>query len=163
MVVTVSNLTGNRVEYKSINDFSYEEFCDWIWISCNYIPWMSLAKRDGCEYADGGMGCVIPIREAINRGATTVDAIILEAENMEYQKILGQNPFSLMVDLFGFLLDQVEHHDIIEGKLAAMSADATLNTYYTPTKLTENSLVFNKEEMREWWELGKQYARGRDL
>ena len=65
VVVTVSNLSMNQVEYKSINEFSYEEFCNWIWISCNYIPFMSLAKVDGYEYADGGLGCVIPIREAI--------------------------------------------------------------------------------------------------
>src|SRR5210317_2168320 len=83
VVVTVSNLSKNRVEYKSINDFSYEEFCDWIWISCNYIPFMSLATRNGFEYADGGLGCVIPIREAIQRGATEIDAIVLESENLE--------------------------------------------------------------------------------
>jgi predicted patatin/cPLA2 family phospholipase len=96
VVVTVSNLSMNRVEYKSINDCTYEEFCNWIWISCNYIPFMSLAKVDGYEYADGGLGCVIPIREAILRGATEVDAIVLEAENLGKQRVLGKNPFSLM-------------------------------------------------------------------
>ena len=149
VVVTVSNLSKNRVEYKSIHDFEYDDFCDWIWISCNYIPFMSLAEKDGFEYADGGLGCVVPIREAIKRGATEVDAIILEAENMEYNKVLGRNPFSLMVNLFGFLLDQVEYHDIVEGKLAAMNKKVKLNVYYTPTKLTENSLVFNKKAMTE--------------
>ena len=44
IVVTVSNLSMNQVEYKSINDFDYEEFCEWIWISCNYTPFMSLVK-----------------------------------------------------------------------------------------------------------------------
>lgn len=159
VVVTVSNLSKNRVEYKSIHDFTYEDFCDWIWISCNYIPFMSLAKKDGFEYADGGLGCVVPIREAIRRGATEVDAIILEAENMEYNKVLGKNPFSLMINLFGFLLDQVEYHDIIEGKLAALNKSVKLNTYYTPTKLTENSLVFNKKLMSEWWQQGFEHAR----
>ena len=96
VVVTVSNLTKNRVEYKSIKEFSYEEFCDWIWISCNYIPFMSLAVKDNCEYADGGLGCVIPIREAILRGATEIDAVVLESENMEGNKVLGKNPFSLI-------------------------------------------------------------------
>ncbi|MDX1328574.1 MAG: patatin-like phospholipase family protein, partial [Arenibacter sp.] len=50
VVVTVSNLSKNMVEYKSIKDFTYAEFCDWIWISCNYIPFMSLVKKDGFEY-----------------------------------------------------------------------------------------------------------------
>tara|TARA_Y100001960_G_scaffold331951_1_gene430752 strand:- start:1436 stop:2287 length:852 start_codon:yes stop_codon:yes gene_type:complete len=158
VVVTVSNLSKNRVEYKSIHDFSYEDFCEWIWISCNYIPFMSLAKKNGFEYADGGLGCVVPIREAIKRGATEVDAIILEAENMEYNKVLGKNPFSLMLNLYSFVLDQVEYHDVIEGKLAALNKNVKLNIYYTPTKLTENSLVFNKKLMTEWWKQGYDYA-----
>ncbi|GAA3521942.1 hypothetical protein GCM10022393_40520 [Aquimarina addita] len=158
LVVTVSNLTKNRTEYKSIHDYGYEDFCDWIWISCNYIPFMSLVTKNGCEYADGGFGCMVPIREAIKRGATEVDAIILESENMEYQKVLGKNPFSLMVNLFSFMLDQVEGHDTVLGKLAAINKDVPLNLYYTPSKLTENSLIFNKKLMRSWWKQGYAYA-----
>jgi len=127
VVVTVSNLSMNRVEYKSINDCTYEEFCNWIWISCNYIPFMSLAKVNGYEYADGGLGSVIPIREAILRGATEVDAIVLEAETLGKQKVLGKNPFSLMISLFGHLLNQVERNDIVIGKLAAKSRNDKLN------------------------------------
>lgn len=158
VVVTVSNLSKNRVEYKSINDCTYEEFCEWIWISCNYIPFMSLAIKDGCEYADGGLGCVIPIREAIIRGATEIDAIVLESEGLQQQKVLGKNPFSLMISLFGHLLDQVEKHDITIGKLAAKNKNVNLNLYYTPTKLTENSLIFNKSLMESWWEQGYNNA-----
>lgn len=158
VVVTVSNLSKNRVEYKSIKDYSYEEFCNWIWISCNYIPFMSLAKVDGFEYADGAFGCVVPIREAVKRGATEIDAIILESENMEYNKVLGKNPFSLMLNLFGHLLDQVEKSDIAIGKLAAKHRNVKLNLYYTPTKLTENSLIFSKKLMTSWWLDGFLYA-----
>lgn len=159
VVVTVSNLSKNSVEYKSIKDCSYEEFCDWIWISCNYIPFMSLATVDGFEYADGGLGCVIPIREAILRGATEVDAIVLEAESMEKKKVLGKNPFSLMLGLFGHLLDQVEKNDITIGKLAAKNKNVDLNIYYTPTSLTENSLIFSKRLMVNWWQQGYDYAK----
>ncbi|PWH82495.1 patatin [Algibacter marinivivus] len=159
VVVTVSNLSKNIVEYKSIKDFSYDEFCDWIWISCNYIPFMSLVKKDGFEYADGAFGCVVPIREAILRGATEIDAIILESESMQYNKVLGKNPFSLMLNLFGHLLDQVERSDILIGKLAAKNKHVELNLYYTPSKLTENSLVFNKKLMTSWWQQGYYYAK----
>jgi predicted patatin/cPLA2 family phospholipase len=161
VVVTVSNLSQNRVEYKSIKDFSYDEFCEWIWISCNYIPFMSLAKVDGFEYADGAFGCVVPIREAIQRGATEIDAVVLESENLEYMKVLGKNPFSLMLNLFGHLLDQVERSDILIGKLAAKNKGVKLNLYYTPSKLTENSLIFNKKLMVSWWQQGFDYAKSR--
>ncbi len=163
VVVTVSNLSKNKVEYKSINDFDYEEFCDWIWISCNYIPFMSLANVNGFDYADGGLGCVIPIREAILRGATEIDAVVLESENLEYNKVLGKNPFSLMINLYGYLLDQVEKGDIAIGKLAAKNKNVKLNIYYTPTKLTENSLIFNREHMIKWWEEGFNYAKSKSI
>ncbi|MGB5941455.1 MAG: patatin-like phospholipase family protein [Leeuwenhoekiella sp.] len=158
VVVTVSNLTKNTVEYKSIKDYGYHDFCEWIWISCNYVPFMSLVKKNGYEYADGGFGCIVPIREAIRRGATEVDAIILDGENLEHNKVLGKNPFSLMVNLYGFLLDQVEYHDLVVGKLAAINKDVSLNLYYTPSKLTENSLIFNKKLMTSWWQQGWDYA-----
>ncbi|MGB5363363.1 MAG: patatin-like phospholipase family protein, partial [Aureibaculum sp.] len=34
VIITVSNITENKVEYKSVNDYSYLDFCDWIWASC---------------------------------------------------------------------------------------------------------------------------------
>lgn len=158
IVVTVSNLTKNQVEYKSITTCTYDEFCDWIWISCNYVPFMSLVTRNECEYADGGFGCLVPIREAVKRGATEIDAIILESENLEHNNILGRNPFSLMVNLFGFMWDQVRYHNVIEGQLAAINKNVTLNLYYTPSRLTENSLIFKKNLMTKWWEQGFEYA-----
>lgn len=159
VVVTVTNLTKSTVEYKSLRDCTYEEFCDWIWISCNYIPFMSLATKNDCEYADGGFGCVVPIREAILRGATEIDAVILESENMEGHKVLGKNPFSLMINLFSYLMDQVEKSDVTIGQLAALNKNVKLNLYYTPTLLTENSLIFSKKLMTTWWEQGFEYAR----
>lgn len=159
VVITVTNLTVNQVEYKSIKEVSYDDFCDWIWISCNYIPFMSLVKKDDFEYADGGFSCVVPLHEAIKRGATEIDAIILETEEFAYRNVVGKNPFSMLVDLFGILLDQVEKHNIAIGKLAAKHRNVKINFYHTPTKLTDNPLVFNKQQMTLWWKQGYEYAR----
>lgn len=159
VIVTVSNLTKNKVEFMSVRDFDYLDFVDWIWISCNLVPFMSLVNKNNCEYADGGFGSMVPIREAILRGATEIDAVILEAENMEHNKVLGKNPFSLMMNLLGFMLDQVEKQDIREGKLASKQKGVKLNLYYTPSKLTENSLIFDKKLMTQWWQDGYDYAR----
>ncbi len=159
VVVSVSNLSKNRMEYKSFRDYDYASFVDWIWMSCNYIPFMSLVTKNGYEYGDGGLGSVVPIREAIRRGAKEVDVIILESENMEHNKVLGKNPFSLMISIFGFVLDQIEYHNISEGIIAAKHNGVQLNLFYTPSKLTENSLVFNKKEMTQWWQQGFDYAK----
>ena len=161
VVVTVTNLSRNEVEYKSIQDFDYNEFCTWIWISCNYIPFMSLVTKNGYEYGDGGFSSLVPIREAINRGAKEVDVIILETEVQLKPKAIGKNPFSLMIDLFQTLLTQVEKHDVTIGKLAARNKDVKLNLYYTPTKLTDNALIFNKDKMKDWWHKGFDYAKNK--
>jgi predicted patatin/cPLA2 family phospholipase len=120
---------------------------------------MSLVKKNNFEYADGGFSCVVPIREAILRGATEIDAIILDTEAFTYRKSIGKNPFSLMVDLFDGILDQVEKKDIALGKLSAKHNGVILNLYHTPTKLTDNSLVFNKKQMSSWWEQGYECAK----
>ena len=162
VVVTVSNLTANQIEYKSINDCTYEDFCDWIWGSCNYVPFMSLLEKDYCQYADGGFGSLIPIREAILRGATEIDAIILETEVTQFNRLPSKNPFSLLFDVFDFMLTHVERHNITIGKLAASNKNVKLNLYYTPTVLTTNSLVFDKVLMRKWWKSGFDYAKSKE-
>jgi len=159
VVVTVSNLTANKIEYKAINACAYEDFCDWIWGSCNYVPFMSLLEKDHCQYGDGGFGALIPIREAILRGATEIDAIILDTEITQWNRMPSKNPFSLLFDVFDFMLAHVEKHNITIGKLATNNKNLTLNLYYTPTILTTNSLVFDKKLMRAWWESGFNYAK----
>lgn len=159
VVVTVSNLSLSQVEYKSINDFSYDDFCDWIWISCNYVPFMSLVKKNNCEYADGGFGSMVPIEEAINRGATTIDVIVLETEVSYYNNLPSRNVFSLLTNIHEFMLDRVEKQNIRIGKFVATNSDAIINLYYTPTVLTTNSLVFDKKMMTQWWESGYKYAK----
>ncbi|WBX72766.1 patatin-like phospholipase family protein [Tenacibaculum pacificus] len=162
VVVTVSNLTANKIEYKAISECTYEDFCDWIWGSCNYVPFMSLLEKNGCQYADGGFGSLIPIREAILRGAKEIDAVILETEVNQINRMPANNPFSLMLDVFGFLLEHVEKHNITIGKLTAKHHDVKLNLYYTPTVLTTNTLVFDKVKMTKWWKSGYDYAKTLD-
>lgn len=159
IVVTVANLSLNQVEYKSIHDFDYEDFCEWIWISCNFTPFMTLAKKNFCEYADGGLGSMVPIEEAIKRGATEIDAIILQTEISQLNRMPSKNAFSLLSSMFNFMLDRIENQNIRIGKFVASHQDIIINFYYTPTVLTTNSLIFNKEKMTRWWESGYQFAK----
>ncbi|MFI0491991.1 patatin family protein [Flavobacterium sp.] len=161
VVVTVTNISNNEAEYKSINDCTYDEFCEWTWISSNYVPFMSLVTKNGNEYGDGGFSSLVPIQEAINRGATEIDVVILETEITMSKFSTGKNPFSLLIDLFRITLDQVEKHNIAIGKLLATNKNVKLNLYYTPTKLTNNALIFNKKTMKKWWEEGYEYAQNK--
>lgn len=162
VVVTVSNLSLNQVEYKSINDCTYDEFCDWIWMSANYIPFMSLVRKNGCEYADGGLGSIVPIEEAIKRGATHVDVVVLHTEVNYMNRMPSRNPFELLTTMLSFILDRIENQNIRIGKLVANQKDAIINLYYTPTILTTNSLIFDKDKMTRWWKRGYLYAKNKN-
>ncbi|NNM22414.1 MAG: patatin-like phospholipase family protein [Flavobacteriaceae bacterium] len=163
VVVTVSNLSLNQVEYKSVKECSYEDFCDWIWISCNYTPFMSLVRKGSCEYADGGFGSMVPIEEAIERGATEVDVIILETEVTFYNRLPSKNVFSLISNMYAYMADRIEKQNIRIGKFVAAHHGAILNFYYTPTVLTTNSLVFETEDMIKWWSSGYQFAKEQNV
>ncbi len=163
IVVTVSNLSLNAVEYKSIKDFSYDDFCEWIWISCNYTPFMTLVRKEGCEYADGGLGSMVPIEEAIKRGATVIDAIVLQTEITHFNRLPSKNPFALLTSMFAFMLDRIERQNIRIGKFVANNQDAIINFYYTPIVLTTNSLIFEKEKMTQWWDSGFEFAKSKSL
>lgn len=162
LLVTVSNLTLNQVEFKDLSKHSHEDFRDYIWASSNLVPFMSLMVKNNYEYADGGFSNLVPIHEAIKQGATEIDAIILETEVTQLNRMPSKNPFSLITNLFEYMQSHMERHNITIGKLEAKHRNVKLNLYYTPTVLTTNSLVFDKEKMRKWWRDGFEYAKKRE-
>lgn len=159
VVVCVSNLTLNKIEFKSISDCSYDDFIDWIWISCNYLPFMSLVVKNRYEYADGGFGCIIAIEEAIKRGATHVDAIVLTTEEQQLNRMRSRNAFDLLLSTFDFMGDQIYLDNLKVGELLAKKHNVKLRLFYTPRVLTTNSLVFNQQEMEQWWSEGWEHTR----
>ncbi|WP_010136661.1 patatin-like phospholipase family protein [Ochrovirga pacifica] len=159
LVVAVSNLTESKIEYKALEECGRIQFCDWIWASCNYVPFMSVYEKDNFQYADGGFGALVPIKEAINRGAKEVDVVILDTEVKMMANLPAKNPFALTSQVIDFTLEQVAKHNVAIGKLASYYKEVQLNLYYTPTVLTTNSLIFDKELMTEWWAEGYLYAK----
>lgn len=159
VLVTVSNLSCNSVEYQSIHHNSYEDFCDWMWASANVVPFMSLHSKDGMEYADGGFGNYLPLQEALRRGACEVDAIILQPRERDLKcQLPVKNPFALLLRTYDFMLEQISLDDLDLGRLEGLHRHATINCYHTPRLLTENSFIFDPGQMSAWWEEGYQYA-----
>ncbi|TSE09005.1 MULTISPECIES: patatin-like phospholipase family protein [Aquimarina] len=163
VIVTVTNLSANIVEYKSIKECTYEDFLDWIWISCNYPPFMSLVRKNNCDYVDGGLGSMVPIEEAIKRGATEIDVIVLETEVNYLNRMPTKNPFSLITNMVDFMMDRIENQNIRIGKFRAIEQDVSMDLYFTPTVLTTNSLIFDKEKMTEWWTKGYEFAKQKNI
>ena len=119
---------------------------------------MSLVIKNRQEYADGGFGCIIAIEEAIRRGATEVDAIILSTEFQLVNRMRSRNAFDLLLSTLDFMGDQITQDNLKVGNLLATQKNIKLQTFFTPRVLTTQSLVFNKEEMEQWWQEGRDYA-----
>lgn len=159
IVVTVSNLSTNLVEYKSIKECNYEDFCEWIWASSNMVPFMSIVEKDDMQYADGGMADLIPISETIRRGATEIDIIVLKTNKPRSPRKPVKNALELTTRTFDFMLNQISNDDITIGKLQGSQKKVKMNFYYPPKTLTENSLIFDPNEMRQWWREGYDFAK----
>ena len=155
LIVTVTNITLKKVEYKELKECSYEDFCDWIWISANMVPFMSLVSKNGYEYADGGISNIVPIREAIKRGAEKVDVIVLNPYLKTSQLPPTRNAFSLIMSLFDIMLNQLSITDVTIGEMEEkLNHDVDIHFYYTPYVLTNNALYFEPKKMALWWQQG---------
>ena len=159
VVVCVSNFTLNEIEYKALSECTYDDFLDWIWVSCNFLPFMSLVVKNRFEYADGGFGCIIAIEEAIRRGAKAIDAIMLDTEVQQLNRMRSRNAFDVLLSTLDFMGDQIVKDNIKVGKLLAKEKGVKLRVFYTPKVLTTNSLVFDRNEMLHWWQEGWAYAQ----
>lgn len=159
VVVCVSNFTLNEIEYKALSECTYDDFLDWIWVSCNFLPFMSLVVKNRFEYADGGFGCIIAIEEAIRRGAKEVDAIMLDTEVQQLNRMRSRNAFDVLLSTLDFMGDQIVKDNIKVGKLLAKEKGVKLRVFYTPKVLTTNSLVFDRNEMLHWWQEGWAHAQ----
>ncbi|WP_316845598.1 patatin-like phospholipase family protein [Pedobacter psychrodurus] len=162
VVVTVANLTTQLIEYKSSNDCSYEDFCDWMWASCNLAPLMSLCNKDGNDYADGGFGNLIPVQEAIVKGATDIDTIVLRQEKAVYNNPPLQNAIEVFARTSDFMLNQIANDDLIISKLQTASKNVKINFYFINRELTTHSFVFDKQEMKTWWKEGYELFKEKD-
>lgn len=159
IVVSVSNLTKFRTEFKSNMDYSYTDFIDWIWASANYVPFMSVLNKYGNEYADGGFGSHTPIQAAINLGATEIDVIILEPEIITRDFEPTSNPFGSLMRVFGFMTEQIYYNDLMIGQLQSTAKNVTIRYFHTPYLLTDFPFVFKPSLLTKWWQEGYDFAK----
>jgi predicted patatin/cPLA2 family phospholipase len=161
VLICVTNSNLGLAEYKSIKDCTISEFHDWIWASTSAYPFMDSVVVNGQHYVDGGFTDPCPIQEAINRGATEIDVIVLKPEDGRLVDEPIKNPLQGLGRMIDVMLKEINKNDIQIASLNALNSDVILNIYYTPRVLTNNPLVFDKDLMTGWWNEGFEYAKSR--
>lgn len=162
VIISVTNLTKESLEFKSIKSETYKDFVDWMWASSSATPFMSVVEKNGYDYADGGILRFIPIIEAIEFGSTEIDAIVLmeEFSSEKIEKI--RNVLHLMSKMIKLFLVSRRKEDSDLNRLSKIISDdreIKLNLYFTPRKLTNNPYIFDTETMSSWWSEGFEYAK----
>lgn len=163
LVVCVVNATLKQVEYKSSTNWGYDDFCEWTKASCSAYPFMNPLTKNEYQYIDGGVLEPVPIQEAINRGATEIDVIRLKEENPKFGVEYMRNLVHGVLTSIDMMHSEIGRDDVRIGHLRANGDNVKLNIYYTPRKLTNNSLIFDKDIMTEWWKEGFEFAKKKDF
>lgn len=148
IIVTVSNLDTKTTEFRSSKDLDYLEFTKSVWQSTLAYPFTE--HDNGC--ADGGYTCIVPIVKACSL-ASDIDCIILQKED-QYSRFRPKNIIKGIAGIIDvFMQDSLKEYlkDVDRMKL---HKDLNVNYYYTPYKLTDNSMYFNKDQMIEWYNIG---------
>ena len=52
------------------------------------------------------------------------------------------------------MLNQIVTDDLIIGRLEGQNRKIKLNFYYPDQELTTNSLIFDPQQMKQWWDYG---------
>lgn len=163
VIVSVSNLSLNIVEYKYAVDYDYKDFTEWMWTSTSFVPFMGIVEKDGYEYADGGFGSLMPIEEAINAGATEVDVIVLNPRYSMPNKSKTSNAFDVLLKSMDFMHNRIARNDLYIGHLQSVYDNSVhVNFIFTPRVLTEHSFLFDPIQMTAWWKEGVEYAASLD-
>lgn len=152
IVVTVTNMTLRTVEYKSSNDYSWEDFTFWVWVSTLAYPYAETVFVDGCEYGDGGFSVNLPVVKA-SEECDELDVIVLSPEEDEenFENVSIIKGITSIVDL---LLDTSMQNNIIAGE--NLESSVKINWVFTPFALTELPMFFDKNAMNRWYNLGKK-------
>lgn len=151
VIVTVTNMTTNKTGYISNLKTNYESFVECIWTSTLAYPFTGL---NGI-FADGGYSSPVPIVKACkdNPGAN-IDVIVLDTEKDE-----KFNPNGLL-DAIPSIINELLRTLFVKDKGYAnhlsKENNIKINYYYTPYSLTENSMRFDKTEMKDWFKLGNK-------
>jgi NTE family protein len=157
LVCTVS-LNSGDICYWSPKAMSREEFMRAMAASASEPGLMApkQIKAGGEYHVDGGVREIAPIKEAMECGATSIEAIVLEPETHETVK----EAFTRLVPILGRTLSlmilETRENDIAEAE-EAQGLQMTLIRPQEP--LAENSLEFKPEVMREMMKLGYERAK----
>jgi len=154
-----SNYTHNGVEYLHNQITTYDDYIKFTLASTSVPLAMNFVELDNSMYLDGGVLMHVPIQKAIDCGADEIDVIILRPEKIDTTTWKADNMFDVLMRTIDMMQDCISQTNVLVAQLNAGQKEVKLRIRYTPYKLTDNSLIFDKEQMLKWWKEGYDFGR----
>jgi len=158
----------SRTHYFSSLDCEYEEFKDWMWCSANFPFFTSLVKKSWNNstgsfhvglWSDGGLTDLVGIDQLMMKGFKEIDIVLHRTRVIE--KFEGNKIDNLLENVntsINAMRYDIEFEYFYERIKRLNRQGAKVTVYWLPRKLSKNSMIFNEEEMLDWWEEGYNTA-----
>jgi hypothetical protein len=162
----------SRIHYFSSGDIELEEFKNWMWCGANFPFFTSLVNmgwnnNTGSfhvgQWSNGGISDLIGIDQLMMKGFKEIDIVLHRAridEKYEGNKI--NNLIENVITNISATRYDIEYEYFYERIKRLNKQGAKVTVYWLPRKLSESSMMFNKEQMLAWWEEGYNTAFDRN-
>lgn len=158
----------SKIHYFSSLDEDYESFKDWMWCSACFPFFTSLVRKSWRDphgnfhigqWSDGGLTDLIGINQLYGKGYEEIDIVLHRTR--ETDKFEGERVQTLMENVstsISAMRYDIEFEHFYQRIKKLNREGAKVTIYWLPRKLSANSMVFDKEQMTEWWEEGYETA-----
>ena len=171
VIVGAQNLREkpSEIHYFNIQDNSFEDFKDWMWASASAPFYTSLSNKEWInkdgnthmgQWTDGGLTELVAMDQVFNEGAKEIDVIV--------HKTIPTHNYDVgdactLIDNLNRSIDamryDIEFEYLMEkAKYFATRRKTKTNIYFLPRRLSDNAMMFNKNQMEQWWQEGYDTA-----
>ena len=167
VIVGAQNLREkpSQIHYFHVHDVTFEDFKDWMWASASAPFYTSLTNKEWTDengdthmgqWTDGGLTELVAMDEVFKRGAKEIDVIVHKTYPTPNYDI---GDACTLIDNINRSIDamryDIEFEYLIEkAKYFASRRKTKTNIYFLPRRLSDNAMMFNKQQMEQWWQEG---------
>ena len=158
----------SKIHYFSSMDENYVDFKDWMWCSANFPFFTSLVKKSWRDnegnfhvgsWSDGGLTDLVGLDQLRMKGYSEIDIILHRTKDVS--RFEGNRIHNLMENVttsIDAMRYDIEFEYFYEKIRKLNRGGAKVSVYWLPRKLSANSMMFNKNEMKVWWDEGYETA-----
>lgn len=154
LVIALWNLDTGELEYR---DDQSCEILEGILASSAYPVFFEPIKIGKHWYSDGGVVEIVPLNAALHRGATEIDIIVCQPENLEPWDAEGKTTLDTMHRLLDGMTTEIANRDMIA---CTEKTDATIRVWQPP-KNVGSGLNFDQDKVQSLIKMGYEYAEKR--